>query len=359
MSGLVQKSSWMRSFNGTNIFDNLQRAKYMFTTDLREETGPKSKSSGLKMISSAMFSSDNFNGTNIFDNLQRAKYMFTTDLREETGPKSSIRRRTVSGAERIRSHHKRDEGTLEGIRFASGEIFISTHVVSMMVRDYNMAGFIDFLFSRMVVDDQQILAENNLWWRLIDVPEEWINGSTGAVIYRDAFVRLANINCVAVGLYRSGDAPVRIREESTNKPHLNHETLFNDETRESARSDVLFGLDSYNRHRRARNVGSSWILDGNISTLLGESVGKTPSACEERWLKLDLDGNISTLLGESVGIQTYVCPTTGAAMEYREIYDGENSLPYVYTMPEPYTALSATDAIYVHCHPDLEIPSDW
>mmetsp|Transcript_13072 Transcript_13072/g.51906 ORF Transcript_13072/g.51906 Transcript_13072/m.51906 type:complete len:152 (-) Transcript_13072:3868-4323(-) len=144
----------------------------------------------------------------------------------------------------------------------------------MMVRDYNMAGFIDFLFSRMVVDDQQILAENNLWWRLIDVPEEWINGSTGAVIYRDAFVRLANINCVAVGLYRSGDAPVRIREESTNKPHLNHETLFNDETRESARSDVLFGLDSYNRHRRARNVGSSWILDGNISTLLGESVGK-------------------------------------------------------------------------------------
>mmetsp|Transcript_13076 Transcript_13076/g.51944 ORF Transcript_13076/g.51944 Transcript_13076/m.51944 type:complete len:741 (-) Transcript_13076:4302-6524(-) len=145
MSGLVQKSSWMRSFNGTNIFDNLQRAKYMFTTDLREETGPK----------------------------------------------SSIRRRTVSGAERIRSHHKRDEGTLEGIRFASGEIFISTHVVSMMVRDYNMAGFIDFLFSRMVVDDQQILAENNLWWRLIDVPEEWINGSTGAVIYRDAFVRYA------------------------------------------------------------------------------------------------------------------------------------------------------------------------
>mmetsp|Transcript_13078 Transcript_13078/g.51978 ORF Transcript_13078/g.51978 Transcript_13078/m.51978 type:complete len:106 (-) Transcript_13078:4330-4647(-) len=60
MSGLVQKSSWMRSFNGTNIFDNLQRAKYMFTTDLREETGPKSKSSGLKMISSAMFSSDIF-----------------------------------------------------------------------------------------------------------------------------------------------------------------------------------------------------------------------------------------------------------------------------------------------------------
>ncbi|KAJ8908926.1 hypothetical protein NDN08_005626 [Rhodosorus marinus] len=283
MSGLGQKSSWMRSFNGTSIFDNLHRAKHMFTTNLREETGPK----------------------------------------------SSVRRRTAARAERARSHHKRHEGTLEGIRFASGEIFISTHVVSMMVRDYNMAGFIDFLFSRMVVDDQQIRAENNLWWRLIDVPEEWISGSTGTVIYRDAFVRLANINCVAVGLYRSGDAPVRIREESTNKPNWNRDTRFNDETRASSRGDVLFGLDS--SQRRARNTGSSWILDGQISTLLGESVG----------------------------IQSYICPTTGAEMEYREIYDGENSLPYVYTMPEPYTALSATDAIFVHCHPDLEVPTDW
>eukprot|EP00189_Rhodosorus_marinus_P011416 CAMPEP_0184751768 /NCGR_PEP_ID=MMETSP0315-20130426/43220_1 /TAXON_ID=101924 /ORGANISM="Rhodosorus marinus, Strain UTEX LB 2760" /LENGTH=1259 /DNA_ID=CAMNT_0027231053 /DNA_START=539 /DNA_END=4318 /DNA_ORIENTATION=+ len=280
MSGLVQKSSWMRSFNGASIFDNLHRAKHMFTTNLREATGPK----------------------------------------------SSVRRRTASGAERRSgSHRKRHEGTLEGIRFASGEIFISTHVVSMMVRDYNMAGFIDFLFTRMVVDDQQTQAENNLWWRLIDVPQEWISGSSDTVIYRDAFVRLANVNCVAVGLYRSGDAPVRIREESTNKANWNRDTRFNDETRASSRGDMLFGLDS------RRNAGSSWILEGQISSLLGESIG----------------------------IQSYTCPTTGAEIEYREIYDGENSLPYVYTMPEPYTALSATDAVFVHCHPDLEVPPDW
>mmetsp|Transcript_4232 Transcript_4232/g.8239 ORF Transcript_4232/g.8239 Transcript_4232/m.8239 type:complete len:197 (-) Transcript_4232:1741-2331(-) len=180
------------------------------------------------------------------------------------------------------------------------------------------------------------------WVRLIHIPEEWVEG--GAALfetrtYRSLFTDLLSAGCIPLGLYRSGQAPVRMLMDATDLSPEEEERYRRRERREvsTIRTEHVRQLSASLPKadaRRARNLSSaSFQLDGEVRE------------------KLRSEGDLT----ENV----YVCISTRRRVTFEEVFNGENMLPYVYTCPEPFTAVSETDGVFVLCPPDYKLPDPW
>ena len=152
-----------------------------------------------------------------------------------------------------------------------------------------------------------MLVRSQMWIRLLNIPQPWIEEGelTGGRIYRQVFEKVLEFGCVALGLYRGGDARVRL------------------------------GLGSDHAHMPAYYAQA--VLDQKLSSLHSH----------------ESDPLLNWRRGQ------YVCPTTGRVTAYEEQLVAGNTLPYVLTAPEPFCHVMDTDGVYVLCHPATEVPHEW
>eukprot|EP00180_Rhodochaete_pulchella_P001241 Plantae.Rhodophyta-Rhodochaete_pulchella.ctg2058.p1 GENE.Plantae.Rhodophyta-Rhodochaete_pulchella.ctg2058~~Plantae.Rhodophyta-Rhodochaete_pulchella.ctg2058.p1 ORF type:complete len:229 (-),score=26.42 Plantae.Rhodophyta-Rhodochaete_pulchella.ctg2058:36-722(-) len=191
------------------------------------------------------------------------------------------------------------------MRYASGEIVVSSLFISLLVREFNEPGFIDLF--RLVVGAS---GKDASWFRLIDIPPRWIDFG-GEKTFRDLFERLLKFGVFALGLYRCGEAAVRRQTKCT----------------ESVRQ-----VSQDTRTNNRRNLSEQFVAFDEMQSLIDT---------------FQDDGH------------SYRCRTTDRILEYEEVGPGENVLPYVYTLPDPFTLLSASDGVFVFCSPSVEIPNIW
>jgi voltage-gated potassium channel Kch len=195
---------------------------------------------------------------------------------------------------------KRNRGELfERQRYASGEMMISSVYVALLIREFAMPGLMSVVRKIFGVGVGKNPRSKKCWIRTMKVPSSWVeSGLDCERTYRELFKTLLSLNCIPLGLYRSGQANVRV-QLAMDRPAGNSER--GSET-EPLLSDV-------------------------------EEIGPRN--------------------------QSYTCPTTGHTANFEQIPGGENVLPYVYTNPEPYTLISEHDAVYILAHPLLKIPDVW
>lgn len=230
------------------------------------------------------------------------------------------------------------EETAERQRFASGEMMISSFFAGLLVREYVEPGFVQ-LIREMIGTGAE---SRRSWIRQIDVPESWVESAEAMEgrTYREAFERLISLGCIPLGLYRSGDAAVRMEYEPDDP-------------------------------RPGGNPEGSSSSGGGSSVDDGEYGGISRSLSQQAGLGMDaplLQGSYLSIHDELSGMRQhsddfdelhYDCPTTCRRIRYQEAINGENALPYVYSNPEPYTLVSASDAMFVLCPPKLVIPATW
>lgn len=226
-------------------------------------------------------------------------------------------------------HHtqqtSRDE-MCERQRFASGEMMISSLFAGMLVREYVNSGYLNLVREMIGTGNEG----HHSWVRQIDVPESWVESSPAidGRTYRETFARLIELGCVALGLYRSGDAPVRME--------LDDDFVGYDSSGTGVRGEGFVPGLRANAHR---GTSMEQILQpGNFSFQDDPLLQESSDDFDEMY---------------------YDCPSTQRRIRYQEAECGENALPYVYTNPEPYTIVSASDAVFVLCPPTHAIPTTW
>lgn len=194
---------------------------------------------------------------------------------------------------------KRSRGELfERQRYASGEMMISSVYVALLIREFAMPGIMSVVRKIFGVGVGKNSRSKKCWIRTMKVPASWVaSGHNGERTYRELFKTLLSLSCIPLGLYRSGQADVRVQLATDEIP--------DDEENAESRLPASDGND----------VGPR--------------------------------------------IQSYRCPTTGHIANFEQIPGGENVLPYVYTNPEAYTLISEHDAVYILAHPLLKIPDIW
>lgn len=251
----------------------------------------------------------------------------------------------------VLTSQKSKEEFLERQRYASGELMISSLFTTLLVREYMTTGFISFMQELIGACSERPKS----WIRLLTIPSDWIHNADtmDGRTYRETFVRLLEMGCTVLGLYRSGEAPIRVEvdsealEESHGDMDYFHDNLLGARRQSqefSAENEfsVSFGTnDSYGAFS-ASDAGSESSRRGDAN------VG--PRSFHEDSKSDD---------GAQFEEMFYICPTTKRKIRYEEGLNGENVLPYVYTNPEPYTLVAASDRLFVLCDPDLSIPTQW
>lgn len=251
-----------------------------------------------------------------------------------------------TGVQHLRVQHHRAQGlreeTAERQRFASGEMMISSFFAGLLVREYVEPGFVQ-LIREMIGTGAE---SRRSWIRQIDIPESWAGAeeTMEGRTYRETIERLVSFGCIPLGLYRSGDAPVRMEYEP---------------------EESLSGHDGPSSATTSRE--DSYTDGGDYAEI-------TRSLSQQAGLGIDaplLQGSYLSIHDELGGMRKhsddfdelhYDCPTTHRRIRYREAEEasgGENVLPYVYTNPEPYTLVAPSDAVFVLCPPKLAIPTTW
>jgi hypothetical protein len=235
-------------------------------------------------------------------------------------------------------HHTQQsnrEETFERQRFASGEMMISSLFAGLLVREYQEDGFMGLI--RELIGSGADAQHS--WVRQVDVPEAWVEESEAidGRTYRETVKRLLQFGCVPLGLYRSGDAPVRMEME--------HGL----EERQGAG-----GTAATKELSMMRAFGSGLFESGADDEPLLRSGFQY--SIEEGLNVLQRGANPAD---DEFDEMYYECPTTGRRIRYQEASRGENVLPYVYTNPEPYTVVASSDAVFVLCPPELFIPHVW
>ncbi|PXF45524.1 Calcium-activated potassium channel slowpoke [Gracilariopsis chorda] len=248
------------------------------------------------------------------------------------------------------------EELYERQRYASGEMVISSLFTALLARDYTDPGYIRLI--RQLIGASSASAGS--WIRQVDIPESWtraeneIDGRT----YRDTSIRLLKMGCIALGLYRSGDAPVRVETKSDQWERRADEVVYHEEEdisrlRQDAESrsvasrivdrneyaNRLHGRVAVGRRTQDVPVGKGAVEDSGVSF-------------HERFAGGENDN-------DEFDQMYYTCPTTRRRIFYYEAVDGANVLPYVYSCPEPYSLVAASDAVFVLCDPKKEIPINW
>lgn len=247
-----------------------------------------------------------------------------------------------SRVETLRAQHRTQQGvreeSAEGQRFASGEMMISSFFAGLLVREYVESGFVQLLREMIGTGAQT----RKSWVRQVDVPVSWVDESDSddGRTYRDVVERLLKLGCMPMGLYRSGDAPVRMPDDEEVAEADRGSLPGSDSGSESHSS--ADDLEHYTR--TFSELASAPFLRGSYLSLHDEMHG--------------LRGN-SADFGDEMGM-VYDCPTTKRRIRYMEASGGgENVLPYVYTNPEPFTLVAGSDAVFVLCPPETSIPVNW
>lgn len=256
-------------------------------------------------------------------------------------------------------HHMQErsrEEYYERQRYASGEMVISSLFTALLTREHTDPGYIR-LIRRLIGAASGSLGS---WIRQVDIPESWtqadkaINGRT----YRQTSIKLLEFGCISLGLYRSGDAPVRIETKSEQWERRVSEVVYLGEEEISAlRSDAesrsmatrLITNDTYTDRRLGRAVGHRSQGSGNVADLNMQANSLPFSEL--------LRGAVDEV--DEFDNMYYICPSTKRRILFHEAVNGENVLPYVYCCPEPYSLVAASDAVFVLCHPSTVIPVDW
>lgn len=315
------------------------------------------------------------------------------------------------------SHAKR--GTLfSRNRYASGDLLIHSSALTLLVREYLEPGFVHF-YTELLGAGEELGA---LKIRLVRVPfhmfeeDMIVNGEYGCryIMYRDVFTRLMQLGTTALGLYRSGAAPVRV--PTRRRIHRGPEM----ETACNAYLGETMGMTGLNDARKRGLAGffRQWFDDFRESMPSVQKEHRRNEAwMREEGLEVDIDADTVDEDGESEsnidglsarqGIAVELAqpsesqslqgsmPWTSARVEsvetnpadaaqtgmrklrqmrptlrrentaklpadtYREYNSPSNRLPYVLTMPEPFTLVSEKDGVYILCNPDFELPSAW
>lgn len=247
----------------------------------------------------------------------------------------------------------RSEGELcERQRYASGEMIISSLFAALLVREeaqpgYNrvirgLLGLSDSGGSATSTSSTSNSSHNSIvsgsWIRLLKIPEAWTDlGRPHGKTYRETSVLLQGLGCIAIGLYRSGHAPVRHVLSSTQGIWARNATdvYYSEETER----DALM-------HHSNSNNAFTFPLPASSSrgSVRPETMRLHEGHRESQYDEMDK--------------ATYRCPTTKRLIEYVETAC-DNVLPYVYCLPEPYTTVDHNDGVFVICDPDLDVPADW
>ena len=203
------------------------------------------------------------------------------------------------------------EERYERQRYASGELVISSLFIALLAREYTQPGYIKLI--RQLIG--AFSESEGSWIRQVDIPESWTRGENiiNERTYRETYVKLLEMGCIGLGLYRSGNS--RVREEYACDVWKRTE-------KEVVYSDTQERLDE--------------IEDIDLS---GPAFEDRPSAFDDPLV--------------------YECPTTKRKMYYKEHMFGKNVLPYVFSFPPPYTLVTDSDAVFVLCNPETEIPKNW
>lgn len=262
----------------------------------------------------------------------------------------------------LRDQHHNQQGSREELherqRYASGEMIITSLFTAVLAREYSDPGYVNVVRQLIGAD----CDARGSWVRLVDIPESWmhpeqaIEGRT----YRETVLRLQRLGGIALGLYRSGEAPVRVELESEHWERRTDEVVYHtadeitakraDENSPSLATRLTHAGSSVRRlheveHRRQAS-------QGHFNMRPGSSASPPPLSVEEK-LRALAEG------GDEFDKMYYTCPTTKRRIYYQEAVNGENVLPYVYCCPEPYSLVCGSDAVFVLCDPDLVIPPDW
>ena len=251
---------------------------------------------------------------------------------------------------------KSREELYERQRYASGELVISSLFTALLARDYTDPGYIRLI--RQLIGSSS--GSNGSWIRQINIPESWTRAekAIGGRTYRETASRLLELGCIALGLYRSGDAPVR-EETSSERWDLV------EERRHLQQDD---GNLSRAVTGNSLGVGSRMVNNDIYSSRRYSRIGMGRPQEGVGFPEPDIGSNRTSISDRlfSLGDQEdefdqmyYTCPTTKRRIHYRESVNGENVLPYVYTCPEPYSLVVASDAVFVLCDPTTSIPVDW
>lgn len=241
--------------------------------------------------------------------------------------------------------HRSGGELFERQRYASGEMIISSLFAALLVREEAQPGFSNVIRELLGLEvptqgRDGTRDSRGSWVRLLQIPESWTSsGLTHCRNYRETSLRLQRLGCVAIGLYRSGQAPVRwaincsagIWERRMEKVYY---------TEETEKSALLFGRDT----------------QGSLPIPI--PLTYDPSGDARNMDDREDPGNVDSSPVDDFERGIYTCPTTERVIEYGEKCN-DNFLPYVYCFPEPYTVVDSNDGIFVLCHPKLAIPANW
>lgn len=112
------------------------------------------------------------------------------------------------GASKKRS---RDE-LFERQRYASGEMMISSVYVALLIREFAMPGMMSVVRKIFGAGVGKNARSKKCWIRTMKIPSSWIDsGENGQRTYRELFEVLLDLSCVPLGLYRSGEATIRVQ----------------------------------------------------------------------------------------------------------------------------------------------------
>ncbi|CAN8073689.1 unnamed protein product [Agarophyton chilense] len=256
------------------------------------------------------------------------------------------------------------EELYERQRYASGEMVISSLFTALLARDYTDPGYIRLI--RQLIGASS--SSTGSWIRQVDIPESWTRAENeiNERTYRDTSIRLLKMGCIALGLYRSGDAPVRIevqKEQSGNEERKGWERR--------ADEVIYYEEEDISRLRRdveSRSMASQVIARDEYANRIHGRVAVGRRAQETPVERRTIGDGGSSLSGrvqrgeqddDAFDEMYYTCPTTKRQIFYKEAIDGANVLPYVYSCPEPYSLVAASDAVFVLCDPKRELPANW
>lgn len=238
------------------------------------------------------------------------------------------------------SERRAREERYERQRYASGEMIISSLFTSLLAREYTDPGYIRLI--RQLIGASS--GSRGSWIRQVSIPDSWtsVEKAIDGRNYRELSLKLLEYRCVALGLYRSGDAPVRKELKSELWLRRTDEfDYFSDRDDDSlGRSPVQFASRSLERDLMSGNHLLDYSLENN----------RMPSQFPE---------GLPLLTEDEFDQMTYTCPSTQRRIYFQESENGENVLPYVYSCPEPYTAVVSNDLVYVLCDPSTKIPAEW
>jgi hypothetical protein len=273
--------------------------------------------------------------------------------------------------------------------YASGDLLLRSAALNILVREYMEPG-IAHLYKELVGAGSKRLG--GLKIRLVRISRSIFDSggkgtsSTGGSVveYRAVVVQLVAMGATPLGLYRSGRAPVRIPLRSRLRRATEYERecvriAKEQDHRHAGNSSVLEEGNEKMQTTEGleRTSACSTQMDGGAEALPSEVIPCSESS-HSGGDEAEARGQVQSVIGEPAAEPEYlpkrakegdiderwnpqsvVHKRLVEGCEYEEFREPDNRLPYVLTMPEPYSLVSECDGVYILCHPDFKLPLDW